>query len=139
MNEDNQRPQPEEIWKKILEELKQQTGEEEEIILTSNQFQFKLIWKLEKEGRFTKRLTQIKNYLSIRDREHRSLPEEHRKELRKIFFYQLSTRKPARTGTSLRERKFSKYDSRVRYDPYCLYRLRTRAKKQARSIVPIKD
>ena len=74
--------QPEVIWNRITEEVKLEVGGTELEVQSTNKFQFRLIWKLEKEGKHTKRLNQLRAYLNLLEKQGRTLPEEQRKELR---------------------------------------------------------
>lgn len=99
--------------------LASKTGKNEEEVLTSNQFHFRLIWKLETEGRQTKRTNQIRQFLRLRESLGLELPAETAEELRNIFLAQFRTLwKPAKAGTSQREIRFSRYDASLGRSPF---------------------
>lgn len=106
------------FWNEIVRDITGLTGKPESEVIKLNIFQRRLIWKLQASGKNTRRIVQISKFIDLRESLGENVPEDTILELHRIFMYRMNfTRFPV-TGTTETEKRFSKWDARVKYDPF---------------------
>ena len=112
----------EELLENIKEELKQKPelndAKEERLLMLAEReigFSLALIRKLEGNNKTTSKVVKYRKYLELLTKEKRQPPAETVIKIKRLFLYLMnqSNNQPI-TGTTKREKRFSRYDASIR-------------------------